>query len=74
MVRGRPAVGGGRRPVREGPSTWLGLVAFASGVALSTLAWTAQGAMDEGLIGWAHLVADILHLIPPVSGSVRYLA
>ena len=41
----------------------LGVVALASGVALATLAWAGHGAMDEGAIGWAHLVADILHLI-----------
>lgn len=41
----------------------LGLVALASGIALATLAWTGHGAMDEGAIGWAHLLADILHLV-----------
>ena len=41
----------------------LGMVALASGVALATLAWAGHGAMDEGAIGWAHLVADILHLL-----------
>ena len=41
----------------------LGVVALASGVALATLAWAGHGAMDEGAIDWAHLVADILHLI-----------
>lgn len=38
-------------------------VAMAGVVALSTLAWIGHGAVDEGLPGWAHLVADILHLL-----------
>ena len=38
-------------------------VAITSGVALSTLAWTGHGAVNEGWIGWAHLSADILHLL-----------
>lgn len=41
----------------------LGMIAFASGVALATLAWTGHGAMDEGAVGWMHLTADILHLL-----------
>ena len=41
----------------------LSVVALASGVALATLAWTGHGAAGEGAIGWAHLLADILHLI-----------
>lgn len=46
---------------RRGP--WLGVVALASGAALATLAWTGHGAMNEGATGWAHLTADILHLV-----------
>ncbi len=42
---------------------WLSVAALASGVALATLAWTGHGAMDEGMTGWVHLTADILHLI-----------
>ena len=42
---------------------WLAVVALASGMALATLAWTGHGAMDEGATGWAHLIADILHLL-----------
>lgn len=38
-------------------------IAIAGGVAISTLAWIGHGAVDEGLWGWAHLVADILHLL-----------
>jgi copper resistance protein D len=41
----------------------LGLIAFAAGIALATLAWTGHGAMDDGAIGWVHLVADVLHLL-----------
>ena len=46
-----------------GRGPWLGFVALASGIALASLAWTGHGAMDEGLTGWLHLAADILHLI-----------
>ncbi len=49
--------------VAAGRLSRLGLVALASGVALATLAWAGHGAMDEGAIGWAHLIADILHLL-----------
>ena len=49
--------------VAGGRVSRLGLVALASGVALATLAWAGHGAMDEGAIGWAHLVADVLHLV-----------
>jgi copper resistance protein D len=47
----------------KGRARALWLVAIASGIALSTLAWTGHGAVDEGLPGWAHLIADILHLL-----------
>jgi putative copper resistance protein D len=46
-----------------GRAIHLGLVTTASGVALATLAWAGHGVMDEGAIGWAHLTADILHLV-----------
>ena len=39
------------------------LVMLGAGAALSTLAWTGHGAMDEGGRGWMHLGADILHLL-----------
>lgn len=42
---------------------WISVVALCSAVALSTLAWTGHGAMDEAALGWFHLVADILHLL-----------
>ena len=46
-----------------GRGPWLGVVTIAAGLALSALAWTGHGAAGEGAIGWAHLLADILHLI-----------
>lgn len=49
--------------VAAGRAFHLSLVALASGIALATLAWAGHGAMDEGATGWAHLVADILHLL-----------
>ena len=49
--------------VAAGRAALLGLVAFAAGVALATLAWAGHGAMDEGAVGWVHLGADILHLL-----------
>ena len=42
---------------------WLPVVVIASAVALSTLAWTGHGSVDDGLFGWVHLGADILHLL-----------
>lgn len=42
---------------------WLPVVVISSGVALATLAWTGHGAVDEGVVGWVHLGADILHLV-----------
>ncbi len=34
-----------------------------AGVALATLAWSGHAAADEGLRGWLHLGADIVHLL-----------
>ena len=42
---------------------WLWVVTLCGAIALATLAWTGHGAVDEGLSGWIHLVADVLHLI-----------
>ena len=42
---------------------WLPVVVLSSGVTLATLAWTGHGAVDEGVVGWVHLGADILHLV-----------
>ena len=36
---------------------------LVSGVALATLAWSGHGAATEGTAGWAHLAADIVHLL-----------
>ena len=44
---------------RPGP----GLLRAATGIALATLAWTGHGAMDEGMRGRVHLIADIIHLL-----------
>ncbi len=41
----------------------LAAAAGAGGIALATLAWSGHGAMDEGGIGWLHLVANIAHLL-----------
>ena len=57
VVAGLAATGATRR----GP--WLPIVVLASAVALASLAWTGHGAADESASGWAHLAADILHLL-----------
>jgi len=49
--------GGTVAGARRGP-----LVA-TSGVALATLAWTGHAVADDGIRGWLHLVADIVHLL-----------
>lgn len=36
---------------------------LVSGVALATLTWSGHGAATDGTVGWAHLAADILHLL-----------
>ncbi len=46
-----------------GRTLGLGAVALASGVGLATLAWAGHGAMDDGPLGWVHVVADVLHLL-----------
>ena len=56
LVAGLAAVAAGR-------GAWLGVVAVAAGIALSALAWTGHGAAGEGAPGWAHLIADMLHLL-----------
>ena len=45
------------------PTLWLTITAACGGVALSSLAWSGHGAMDEGARGLLHLSADILHLL-----------
>ena len=39
------------------------IAVLASGIALATLAWGGHGAMDDGLAGSVHLIADIVHLL-----------
>ncbi|WP_294196108.1 copper homeostasis membrane protein CopD [uncultured Sphingomonas sp.] len=39
------------------------IVCGASGVALSTVAWTGHGAMQDGVAGTWHLIADVAHLL-----------
>ena len=41
----------------------LWLLSLVGAVALSTVAWSGHGAMDEGAIGLLHLGADIIHLL-----------
>lgn len=45
------------------PRQALAGIACAAGIAIATLAWTGHGAMDQGALGWLHLVADIAHLL-----------
>jgi copper resistance protein D len=49
--------------LRNSTPLWLSLVAFASAVTLSSLAWTGHGAASEGAAGTAQLIADITHLL-----------
>ena len=49
--------------VSSSRAAWLGVIAVVAGVALSTLAWTGHGAASEGAPGWAHLAANVLHLL-----------
>ena len=39
------------------------MLLVCAGVALATLAWSGHAAADEGLRGWIHLTADIVHLL-----------
>jgi putative copper resistance protein D len=45
------------------PGFSLWVVAFAGGLALSSLTWNGHGAMDEGSRRAWHFVVDILHLL-----------
>lgn len=49
--------------LRRRPLLALVIVTAAAAVALASLAWGGHGAMDEGLTGWVHLAADIVHLL-----------
>lgn len=46
-----------------GRSLGLTIVTLSSAIAMAMLAWTGHGAMDDGVMGWSHLVADLLHLL-----------
>jgi putative copper resistance protein D len=39
------------------------IVSLGGGIALGSLAWGGHGAMDEGVRGFLHFTADILHLL-----------
>lgn len=43
-------------------SQWI-ILSCLGAVALGSLAWSGHGAADEGVLGTAHLVADIAHLL-----------
>jgi putative copper resistance protein D len=45
------------------PGISLVITATASGIALTSLAWSGHGAMDEGSRRFWHFTADILHLL-----------
>lgn len=49
--------------LRRRPAVALPFAAGAGAIALATLAWGGHGAMDEGVVGWFHLAADIGHLL-----------
>jgi len=48
--------------LRRWPVAALSLVTMVAAVALASLAWSGHGAMDDGTVGWLHLIADIVHL------------
>ena len=49
--------------VRRRPTSALLAAASGGASAIGGLAWAGHGAMDEGAVGWLHLVADIAHLL-----------
>ena len=48
---------------RRAPTLSLVLSSLLGAIALSTLAWTGHGAMDEGLLRYVHFTSDIAHLL-----------
>lgn len=48
--------------VTRTPIPALTSACLAGGVALGSLAWSGHGAMDDGVRGWVHLSADLVHL------------
>ncbi|MGO0791124.1 copper homeostasis membrane protein CopD [Herbaspirillum seropedicae] len=45
------------------PTIAAALMSAAGGAALATLSWAGHGAMDEGVRGQVHLIANIIHLL-----------
>ena len=45
------------------PRTALIGIALTAGIGTVTLAWSGHGVMDQGTVGWIHLIADIAHLL-----------
>ena len=39
------------------------ILAAASAIAAASLAWNGHGVADDGTAGWAHLFADVVHLL-----------
>lgn len=48
---------------RNEPTQGCFIVTLGGAVALGSLAWGGHGAMDEGMRGYLHFTADILHLL-----------
>ena len=48
---------------RNEPAQGCLIVSLGGAIALGSLAWGGHGAMDEGVRGFLHFTADILHLI-----------
>ncbi|MEO6717501.1 MAG: copper homeostasis membrane protein CopD [Novosphingobium sp.] len=49
-------------PLIRSPRAALSILTTAWGTAVATLAWNGHAVMDEGMAGWGHLGADVLHL------------
>lgn len=49
--------------MRRRSSAALAIASAGGAVAMGSLAWGGHGAMDDGAVGWLHLVADIAHLV-----------
>lgn len=62
-VGGLALVVGAAAVVRRRPVPALWAASFGGAIAIGGLAWSGHGAMDEGAVGWLHLVADIAHLL-----------
>ena len=48
--------------LKPGRPLWF-LLSTLGAVALLSFAWTGHGAATEGVGGWAHLIADLVHLL-----------